>query len=148
MERDENLDLREEAVVAARLEEVIDGVVVSVVRIAVRSGCAAHRRPAAGVVGAAVAHSEKHFANKLSAFCQPDSEFRWKKPSRISKMEIKPPLSNPIIYFQQFQLKPSCSLCFLLLRNSINPWPHLFQSLYKNLKKTRFVSVTDNFSPV
>lgn len=72
VERDENLDLREEAVVAARLEEVIDGVVVSVVRIAVRSGGAAHRRPAAGVVGAAVAHSEKHFANKLAAACQPD----------------------------------------------------------------------------
>lgn len=43
--------------VAAGLEEVIDGVVVSVVGVSERSGGAADGSLAAGVVGAAVAHS-------------------------------------------------------------------------------------------
>lgn len=51
-----NLDLREEAVVAARPEEAIDGVVGSVGRIEVAGGGAADGRLAASDVGAAVAH--------------------------------------------------------------------------------------------
>lgn len=49
-----NLDLREEAVVAARPEEAIDGVVGSVGRIEVAGGGAADGRLAASDVGAAV----------------------------------------------------------------------------------------------
>lgn len=54
-----NLDLREEAVVAAIPKEQIDGVVRTVVGISVSSGGATHRRHPAGVVREAVAHSEK-----------------------------------------------------------------------------------------
>ena len=51
-----NLDLREEAVVAARPEEVVDGVVGSVDGVVEAGGGAANGRTAAGDVGEAVTH--------------------------------------------------------------------------------------------
>ena len=42
--------------VAARLEEVIDGVVGSVRRIEQTSGCSADGRASAGDIGAAISH--------------------------------------------------------------------------------------------
>ena len=54
LKKEGDLDLREEAVVAARLEELIDGFVWS---IGVVRWSAAHGCPSAGLVGAAVAHN-------------------------------------------------------------------------------------------
>lgn len=67
-----DLDLREEAVVAARTEEEVDGVVGGVVAVAEanNSRSAADGRPAAAVVGAAIPHplSERgRVSNRVSS---------------------------------------------------------------------------------
>lgn len=56
--KSENLDLREEAVIATRPEEVIDGV-VGTGRVVMVGGGATNGHFAGGDVGAAVAHGLK-----------------------------------------------------------------------------------------
>ena len=81
------LDLGEEAVVAARLEEFIDGFVWSIG--VVRWG-ATHDCPSAGLVGAAVAHNPTTTTkflssdNKLSSVAASTYDIKWKKANTKS----------------------------------------------------------------
>ena len=81
------LDLREEAVVAARLEELIDGFVwsIGVVRWGATHGC-----PSVGLVRETVAHNPitttkfLSLDNKLSLVAASTYDIKWKKANTKS----------------------------------------------------------------